>query len=615
MRFKRLLMILPMVLLDTAAMLLGGFLTSVLLQESHNWQDSMTLFFAYFPILVVSGVLIFYFLGLYAGVWGFAGIRDVLRVVAGVLILTVTYVIGSTFWLADMRQSVPFYLIFTILFAFFAINIRMYARYKKLLTHLLFSYSKKTERILIIGAGVACHIILSEIASSSLYSHAQVVGIIDDDPVKRNMRINGYKIFGGRDVIAQVVEKQRVTTIIFAIPSCPEEDRTEILSLCQKTGCQLKTLPTLQEFPNKFHISHLRNVEIEDLLGRQPVKTDLSEVMGYVTGKRVLVTGGGGSIGSELCRQIAAYNPEQLILLDVYENTTYETQLELQKKFPELHLAVRIGSICDEEPLDALFEEFKPHIVYHAAAHKHVPLMEDVPAESIRNNVFGTLNTVKAADKWGVERFVMISTDKAVNPTNVMGATKRICEMIIQSYNKLSDTEYVAVRFGNVLGSHGSVIPLFRRQLAEGGPLTVTHPDIIRYFMTIPEAVSLVLQAGALAKGGEIFVLDMGKPVKIVSLAENLIRLSGLEPYKDIEIRFTGLRPGEKLYEELLMDEEGLSSTVNELIHVGKPMDIDPDKLFEELERLREKLSDKDADFREEIGKIVPTYHPAVCTQ
>ena len=317
MRFKRLLMILPMLVLDTAAMLLGGFLTAVLLQGSQDWHSSMTSFFAYFPILVASGIMIFYFLGLYAGVWGFAGIRDVLRVVAGGVLLMFTYIIGSTLWLADMRQSVSFYLIFVILFVFFAANIRLYARYKKLFTRLLFSHSKKNDRILVIGGGVACHMILSEIASSNLYSHSPVVGIIDDDPMKRNMRINGYKIFGGRNEIAQVVDKQRVTTIIFAIPSCPDKDRTEILSICQKTGCQLKTLPTLQEFPSKFHIGHLRNVEIEDLLGRQPIKTDLDEVMGYVTGKRVLVTGGGGSIGSELCRQIATYHPEQLILLDI----------------------------------------------------------------------------------------------------------------------------------------------------------------------------------------------------------------------------------------------------------------------------------------------------------
>ncbi|MBR5783116.1 MAG: polysaccharide biosynthesis protein [Clostridia bacterium] len=612
MRFKRLLIILPMMITDTAVMLISGWLAAILLQQTGYQELMFGSFLKYFPILAGITIVIFYFLGLYAGLWSFAGYRDVLHVICGSLLTTAIYYIGSHFWLSGLGQSVSFYITFSTFFSFFAINVRMYARYKKMFQRLFSVAAKKSERILIIGGGEAAHTLLAEIASSSLYAHSMVVGIIDDDPLKKGMQINGYKIFGGREKITFIVEKYNVTTIIFAIPSCPKKDMADILEICHATGCQLKTLPSLEEFRHNFHISQLRGVEIEDLLGRDPIRAELGDVMQYVAGRRVMVTGGGGSIGSELCRQIAAYRPEQLLIFDIYENTTYEIQLELAKKFPDLNLAVRIGSVCDKEPLDKLMEEFRPQIIYHAAAHKHVPLMEYAPAESIRNNVFGTLNMVKAADKWGVERFVMISTDKAVNPTNVMGATKRICEMIVQSYNIKSDTEYVAVRFGNVLGSHGSVIPLFRRQLKEGGPLTVTHPDIIRYFMTIPEAVSLVLQAGALANGGEIFVLDMGEPVKIVTLAENLIRLSGLEPYKDIDIVFTGLRPGEKLYEELLMDEEGLSTTQNELIHIGKPIELDSDNLFRQLAQLEDKLLDDNVDLRAEIKKIVPTYQPMV---
>ncbi len=610
MRFKRLMMIFPMMLVDAIVLLLSGWLACAFMYEGQLIAENMVLFIRYFPILLGSSYVIFYFLGMYAGLWQFAGIRDVLFTLLGSGITTAIYYFGSHFWLSEMGLSQQFYLTFFAIMAVFLINARMYSRYKSLFLKLIYAFNKKGHRILLIGAGEAAHIILSEISTSKLYSHSNVVGVIDDDPMKRGLRIHGYKILGDRNCILAMAEKYAVDTIIIAIPSCSEKDRKEIIEICQRTGCELKVTPMLQELPENFNINSLRNVEIEDLLGRKPIRTDLSDIMSYVSGKRVMVTGGGGSIGSELCRQIAAYRPKELLLFDIYENTTYEVQLELQKNFPDLKLSVRIGSICDEQPLESLLDEFKPHIIYHAAAHKHVPLMEDSPAESIRNNVFGTLNLVRAADKCGVERFVMISTDKAVNPTNVMGATKRMCEMIVQSYAKTSKTEFVAVRFGNVLGSHGSVIPLFRRQLKEGGPLTVTHRDIIRYFMTISEAVSLVLQAGALAKGGEIFVLDMGEPVKIVTLAENLIRLSGLEPYKDVDIEFTGLRPGEKLFEEMLMDEEGLSSTKNELIHIGKPIEMDSDVFFKQLDALQAKLGEKNADLRAEIKQIVPTYNP-----
>ena len=610
MRIKRLFTILPMVLLDAACMLLAGWLAASMLRQQ-SIDVCLTSFLKYYPILAVGTVVIYYFIGLYAGLWQYAGMRDVLTAMGGAICSVIAYWLGSSFWLRELGQTLNFYFLYLIFFALFTVNNRMYMRYKKIVSKALSRMSRKSHHILLIGGGEAAHTILSEIGSSKLYARSTVVGIIDDNPMKQGLHINGYKILGGRDKIVDSVEKYRVDTIIFAIPSCKEQDRREILKLCQTTGCELKTLPSLEQLPPNFHINQLRNVEIEDLLGREPIRTDLHEIMTYVENKRILVTGGGGSIGSELCRQIASYKPAQLIILDIYENTTYEVQLELQKRFPDLDLQVRIGSICDEKMLDSLMKEFRPHIIYHAAAHKHVPLMEDSPAESVRNNVFGTLNVAKAADRFGVDRFVMISTDKAVNPTNVMGATKRMCEMIVQSFDKKSETEFVAVRFGNVLGSHGSVIPLFRRQLQEGGPLTVTHRDIIRYFMTIPEAVSLVLQAGALARGGEIFVLDMGEPVKIVTLAENLIRLSGLEPYKDIDIVFTGLRPGEKLYEELLMGEEGLSSTQNKQIHVGKPIELDSDVFFAELDKLKVAIEDEQTDVRAEICKLVPTYHPA----
>ncbi|MBQ6947334.1 MAG: polysaccharide biosynthesis protein [Clostridia bacterium] len=610
MRFKRLLQILPLMLLDCACILLSGWVTSGLLMNLTPVDQTMKCFLQYSPILAACTVVIYYFLGLYAGLWQYAGMRDVMIAIGGAALSTATYFIGSTFWLQQMKQGLEYYCLFLIFLALFTVSVRMYKRFKGLLTKAFSGISHRAHHILLIGAGEAAHTILSEIGSAKLYAHSTVVGIVDDNPMKHGLHINGYKIIGGREMIPEIVKKYRVDTIIFGIPSCKEGERRDILKICQSTGCELKTLPTLAHLPENFHINQLRNVEIEDLLGRDPIRTDLHEIMKYVENKRILVTGGGGSIGSELCRQIAAYRPAQLIIFDIYENTTYEVQLELKKSFPSLDLQVRIGSICDEKALNRLMADFRPHIIYHAAAHKHVPLMEDSPAESVRNNVFGTLNVARAADQYNAERFVMISTDKAVNPTNVMGATKRICEMIVQSYEKISKTEFVAVRFGNVLGSHGSVIPLFRRQLQEGGPLTVTHPDIIRYFMTIPEAVSLVLQAGALAHGGEIFVLDMGEPVKIVTLAENLIRLSGLEPYKDVDIVFTGLRPGEKLYEELLMGEEGLSSTQNKKIFVGKPITMDQEAFFEDLEKLRLSLDDENTDVRAEICKLVPTYHP-----
>ena len=394
------------------------------------------------------------------------------------------------------------------------------------------------------------------------------------------------------------------------MPAISRSEMRSILEICKETNCKLRSLPGMYQLVNgEVNVSKLRDVEVEDLLGRDPISVDLDSILGYVQRKTVLVTGGGGSIGSELCRQIASHKPKRLVILDIYENNVYDIQQELKTKYPELDMVVLIASVRNTNRMNWIFETYRPDIVYHAAAHKHVPLMEDSPNEAVKNNVFGTWKTAQAAAFYGVKKFVLISTDKAVNPTNIMGASKRICEMIIQTFNNHYDTEFVAVRFGNVLGSNGSVIPLFRKQIMKGGPVTVTHPDIIRYFMTIPEAVSLVLQAGAYAKGGEIFVLDMGEPVKILDLAQNLIRLSGYRVGEDIKIEFTGLRPGEKLYEELLMEEEGLKETANKLIHVGKPIEIDEMNFFKQLKKLKEESKNESRDIRPLIREIVPTYH------
>lgn len=461
---------------------------------------------------------------------------------------------------------------------------------------------------MLIGAGNAGRVLLKEMTASQ-YVHGKVVCIIDDDVKKIGKVMNGVLVVGGRGEIPRASEEYQVDEIIVAIPTLSAKERSAILHICQETNCGVRILPGMYQLINgEVNISKLRQVEVEDLLGREQIEVDLDSIMGYVSGKRVLVTGGGGSIGSELCRQIAAKRPEMLIIVDIYENNAYEIQQELIRTYEELNLLVLIASVRNTKRMNDIFQTYKPQIVYHAAAHKHVPLMETSPNEAIKNNVFGTYKTARAAALNGVEKFVMISTDKAVNPTNIMGASKRICEMIIQTFNREYKTEFVAVRFGNVLGSNGSVIPLFKKQIQEGGPVTVTHPDIIRYFMTISEAVSLVLQAGAYAKGGEIFVLDMGEPVKILDLAKNLIRLSGLVPGEDIAIEFTGLRPGEKLFEELLMDEEGLQKTDNRLIFIGKPIELDEEKFSSQLKELEEAAVDEHQDIRKKAKELVPTY-------
>ncbi len=475
----------------------------------------------------------------------------------------------------------------------------------------LFEQDKHLINVMIIGAGEAGNVLLREIKRSS-HLPMKVVCFIDDDPLKQGYYMNDVPIAGDRNAIGEMVKKYEVDEIYIALPSVSINQRRELMNICNDTGCKIKILPGIYQWINgEVKVSKLRNVEIEDLLGRDPISVNMNQIASYVENRTVMVTGGGGSIGSELCRQVAARHPRKLIIVDIYENNAYDIQMELRNAHPELKLDVRIASIRDGEKIDALFNELRPEVVYHAAAHKHVPLMEDSPNEAIKNNVFGTLNVVRAADKYHVKRFVQISTDKAVNPTNIMGASKRMCEMIIQAFSRHSRTVFTAVRFGNVLGSNGSVIPLFKKQIAHGGPVTVTDKNIIRYFMTIPEAVSLVMQAGIFAKGGEIFVLDMGEPVKIDDLARNLIKLSGFTPDVDIPIIYTGLRPGEKLYEELLMDEEGLQKTENGSIFIGHPLDFDEEVYFEKLHHLRGTIDDMHQDaIRDEVQKIVSTYHP-----
>lgn len=491
--------------------------------------------------------------------------------------------------------------------------------YRVILRILLTSQYKNPEasetgkkKVLIIGAGEATRILLGTIKSSmkEIYS---VVGLIDDNINKVNYAISGNRILGTRYDIPRICKENNVEIIFFTISNISNEDRKKILEICQETGCKVRILPGTKELiKDKPIMQSFRDVKIEDLLGREPIKLDNKNIAKLIENKVVLVTGGGGSIGSELCRQIIKFNPQKLVIVDIYENNLYDIEQELKFNYPEIEIKAIVASVREKKRLDEIFEEYKPYLVFHAAAHKHVPLMETSPLEAIKNNVFGTYNVVNCADEYNVKRFVLISTDKAVNPTNIMGATKRLCEMIVQAKNKVSQTEYVAVRFGNVLGSNGSVVPLFKKQIAHGGPVTVTHKDITRFFMTIPEAVSLVLQAMSTAKGGEIFVLDMGEPVKIYDMAVKLIRLSGLEPGVDIQIKVTGLRPGEKLYEEILMEEEGLTETKYDKIHIAKPSNVDIKMIVQKLNKLRKLVetsnNEKTEEIKQVIKEVVPTY-------
>lgn len=555
-------------------------------------------------------VAVFLLLKMYNNLDIYVGAFEGVKLILGCIVITVLHFIEMQFIL-KMIDTVD--LAYILIFFLLTVALTMIPRYLKrgfaaIKCYMLNYINGERTPVMIIGAGDAGVSLLREFARSDKISYA-VKCFVDDDPAKIGTYIDGIKVEGNRYAVPDLVKKYGIDEIYIAMPSCGGEVIEELAQISKECGCKVKTLPGIYQFINgEVSIKQFREVSIEDLLARKAINVNLDKVMDYVTGKVVLVTGGGGSIGSELCRQIASHNPHQLIIVDIYENNAYDIQQELLKNYPTLNLQVLIASVRDSKRLDRIFAAYKPQIVYHAAAHKHVPLMEDSPNEAIKNNVFGTLETAKAADKYGVKKFVLISTDKAVNPTNVMGATKRICEMIVQSFDKKSQTEFVAVRFGNVLGSNGSVVPLFKKQIEAGGPVYVTHPEIIRYFMTISEAVALVIQAGAYAKGGEIFVLDMGKPVKILDLAENLIRLSGYEPYKDIEIKFTGLRPGEKLYEEMLMSEEGLAETENKLIHIGKPIEMDEEAFFEQLEKLKDVIKKEPNNARKLISEMVPTY-------
>lgn len=595
------------------------------------------------PFWIVSTIVVYYIYKLYHSIWAFVSITELKRIMMADLVLIPVYMIGALFMELHMPKS--YYFMGYILSCVLCAGVRFSYRYVRFYIRYLTEGKDregKTDRIMIIGAGTVGQTLMLEIRKADSI-HAKVVCAIDDNPEKIGRILEGIPIVGNRYDIVEMVERFNVNRIIYAIPSTTGQNRKDIMNLCKETGCRMQTVPSVSQIVNEeVSMTKLREIEISDLLGRKQIVVNMDEISEYIKDKVVLVTGGGGSIGSELCRQVAAREPKQLIILDIYENNAYDIQMELKKKYPNLNLEVIIGSVRDSRKIFKVFATYHPDIVYHAAAHKHVPLMEDSPCESIKNNAIGTYKTAFAALAHGTKKFVLISTDKAVNPTNIMGASKRLCEMIIQAFDskvkegraeeipqlfthkinkdfadinldeqlKEANTEFVAVRFGNVLGSNGSVIPLFKKQIAAGGPVTVTDPEIIRYFMTIPEAVSLVMQAGTYAKGGEIFVLDMGEPVKIDTLARNLIRLSGFKPDVDIKIKYSGLRPGEKLYEEKLMAEEGLKKTENDLIHIGMPIPFDVEEFLAELDELTELAYANRPDIREKVAKIVTTYHP-----
>ena len=596
------------------------------------------------PIYTVFCLLVFWCCKLYKSIWRFAGAHEMYRSVVATVITLVFQIVGTIVQSHIMgttakipHMPVTYYCIGIALQFALTIGVRFSYR-------IILSFRRresmdrgKVKRVMLIGAGAAGQMILRDLNNSAT-SADRVCCIIDDDPNKWNRFMEGVHVVGGRNDIFANVEKYKIDKIVLAIPSATVEEKRDILSICSETDCELKQVFVLyRQMGQIVDASSIKNVSIEDLLGRAPIEVNMDEVFSFISGKIILVTGGGGSIGSELCRQIAAHSPKQLIIFDIYENNAYDIQLELRDKYPALDLVTLIGSVRDSRRLEQVFAKYRPELVFHAAAHKHVPLMEDSPCESIKNNVLGTYKTAYAAMTHGCRRFVLISTDKAVNPTNIMGASKRLCEMVVQSFDRRIKageagriprlsvhtahaeearmgevcTEFVAVRFGNVLGSNGSVVPLFKKQIAKGGPVTVTHPDIIRYFMTVPEAVSLVLQAGTYARGGEIFVLDMGSPMKIDALARNLIKLSGLRPDVDIKIEYTGLRPGEKLYEEKLMTEEGLEKTANDLIYIGHPIDFDSDVFLGRIGELMERAYSNSDSIRKLVMELAPTYHPS----
>ena len=593
----------------------------------------------FIPFYVVICLVVFWWCKLYQSIWRFASLNEMVRIIVATCITFVIHTAGIILFVH--RMPITYYCVGILLQFFFTIGVRYSYRFVLLLRDNR-ARERDGHRVMLVGAGSAGYMVLKDI-SAARESADRICCIIDDNPNKWGRYIEGVPVVGGRDDILAQAKKHHIDKIYLAIPSASAQVKRDILSVCKETGCELKSLPSLVRLMGEsVGAGDMEAVSMEDLLGREPVQVNMDEVFGYLTGKTIMVTGGGGSIGSELCRQIAAHRPKQLIIFDVYENNAYDIQLELKDQYPALDLVVLIGSVRDSRRIDQVFERYRPEIVFHAAAHKHVPLMEASPCEAIKNNAIGTYKTAYAAIHHGCKRFVLISTDKAVNPTNVMGASKRLCEMVIQFFDRkiktgkaseipalythtgdeygagnhasapeYADTEFAAVRFGNVLGSNGSVVPLFQKQIAKGGPVTVTHPDIIRYFMTIPEAVSLVLQTSVYARGGEIFVLDMGEPVKIDTLARNLIKLSGYRPDVDIKIEYTGLRPGEKLYEERLMAAEGLRKTANDLIHIGSPLEFDDGEFLEQLERLMEAAYANDEQRMLPIlSEIVNTYKP-----
>ena len=624
-------------------------------------ENYLSAFLRFAPFYTAFSLIVFYVAHMYNSVWRFASFTELNRIFVATVVTTVFQVVGITTFYERMPGS--YYIVGCISQFILTVAVRFMYRYITLERAKREKDAMATHRTMIIGAGAAGQMILREL-KTSVKATAKPCCVIDDNPNKWGRLTEGVPIVGGRDSIMANVEKYNIDQILFAIPTARVEDRRDILNICKETKCELKTLPGVFQLANgQVSLSKMKAVAVEDLLGRDPIKVNMDEIFQYIKGKTILVTGGGGSIGSELCRQIAGHEPKQLIIFDIYENNAYDIEQELRRKYKNLNLVVLIGSVRDSRRINMVFEKYKPEIVYHAAAHKHVPLMETSPNESIKNNVIGTYKTAYAALKHGASRFILISTDKAVNPTNIMGASKRLCEMVIQSMDAVSKagrmdvlpllhahmdkyfedqipgdrtavtmksrpeerssvhiesvknkdrqgTQFVAVRFGNVLGSNGSVIPLFKKQIEAGGPVTVTHPDIVRYFMTIPEAVSLVLQAGTYAWGGEIFVLDMGEPVKIDSLARNLIKLSGYEPDVEIPIVYSGLRPGEKLYEEKLMAEEGMKKTDNDLIHIGKPIPFDISKFLRQLTELAQASYENSGDIVEMVENIVPTFHP-----
>ena len=612
---RRAVVVLVADILATFASFFAALLFRFDLHYSAVPDEFLKYFLLLVPLWILFTVVVFYGFRLYHSVWSFVSIEEALNVIKSYLILIPSFIISSM--ILKMRMPISFYAIGIACAMVCHIGIRFSYRILRRYTHKVSTLIHSSgdahiQRVMIIGGGNTGSILIKELQNSPSSNQIPIC-IIDDNPSKLGRSLFGVPIVGGKDDLIAMAAEYDIDTIILAIPSASGILKKEYLDLAKETGCKLRIVPGISQLASgEVSISQVKEVELVDLLGRDPIEVDNEAVFNMITGKTILVTGGGGSIGSELCRQIASHQPKQLIIFDIYENNAYEIQQELVRKYKgELNLVTLIGSVRNTHRIETVMQQYKPDIVFHAAAHKHVPLMEDSPNEAIKNNVMGTFKTAKAAAESGVEKFVLISTDKAVNPTNIMGATKRICEMIIQMMERqYPDTTFVAVRFGNVLGSNGSVIPLFKKQIAEGGPVTVTHKDITRFFMTIPEAVSLVLQASHYAWGGEIFVLDMGEPVKIDDMARNLIKLSGLRPDVDIKIEYTGLRPGEKLYEEKLMAEEGMKTTKNKLIFIGKPIEMDDEEFKKKLAKLDDDSQEDDENIREYVMDIVPTYKP-----